>query len=230
MIHHRKRTKFAFLLSMLGIAVLVVSTNAFLRQKKNEDPTNQTAVDSSTPPTTVSDNSTTTAAAVSGNDTATPPTQPTSEEVTAANPPAEVAGSEVVFPGGPKLIVPTPWVYSYSLENGTEVLNFGTQQFSESNPYSAALKADASGYFGPETVAPTEAIGPQSNEQKITLTDGSEAVVRTFSADIEGSVLDQLVATVPWDGRIYSAIFYTSANNTDQIERFSQLIKTVTKP
>lgn len=228
MIHHRKRTKIAFLLSIIAIVVLAVATNGVLQQKN-------TPMSYKNQPTTPSTNTVT-------NETvseAASVKSPSSEEITTiqepdVSPPPEqpaaATGSEVLYPSGPKLTVPTPWVYSFTTENSGTVLNFGTQQFTESNPYNSTLIADASGYFGPESITPTEAIGPLSDEQIIPLTTGGEVTVRTFTADVQGTVLDQVVAVISWNGQMYGAVLYTAAQNTDQVSRFMQLVGSIANP
>lgn len=229
MIHHRKRTQLAYLTTLLGIGVLAVALNAFLQRQPALSPNANAVVANEAAPTQPTE--TKTAAAVNKTPEASKtPASTTVAPTPASDQPASLSGSEVAYPSGPKLVIPSPWVYSFSTENGVSVLNFGTQQFSESNPYNASMKTDASGYFGPETIAPSEAAGPLTNEQTVTLAGGGEATIRTYSTQIGEDILNQYVANITVNGQTYSAIFYTDTTNADHIDRFTKLVGSVTSP
>ena len=226
MLHHRKRTKVAFITSMLGIAVLGVATNAFLREKMTQDgDTRAVVAEQSTPDVAAN---TTQAASVTEKKSET---VAASVQQDAAKEPTEtqktVSGVAVTFPDGPSLTVPTPWLYSVTTENGVVTLNFGTQNFSPENPYAATMRADAFGYIVPEESAPTEAIGTQLDEQVVTLQSGDTVTIQRYSALVGDVTLVQAVATFPSGTTRYTAIFYTDINNDNQLTLFTDLISSV---
>lgn len=226
MLHHRKRTKVAFITSIFGIAVLGVATNAFLREKMVQDgDTKEVITEQSTP--LIEDDMTQTVTDTEKQSE----TVAASVQQDAAEEPAEaqktVSGVAVTYPDGPTLTVPTPWLYSFTTENGVVTLNFGTQNFSPENPYSATMRADAFGYIVPEESAPTEAIGTQLDEQTVTLQSGDAVTIQRYGALVGDTTLVQAVATFPLGTARYTAIFYTDIGNDNQLTLFADLIASV---
>lgn len=227
MLHHRKRTKIAFITSLLGIAVLGMATNAFLREKTAQNSDASDSVADQPAPQTTSDTvkSTTTPDQQTETNTAASVQQESAAQPTESQ--QSVDGVAVTYPNGPSLIVPTPWLYSFSTENGVATLNFGTQNFSRDNPYAATMRADAFGYIVPEESAPTEAIGALLDEQTVTTKSGEAVVIRRYSTLVGDATLVQAVATFTSGTSHYTAIFYTDIGNDNQLVLFTTLIASV---
>lgn len=233
MLHHRKRTKLAYLLTFVGILVLAMATNAFLQQ--DDGAQDQIA----------SESSKTEIAGIGGDEEGLPSTITTGSNVSADPAPdsagtevqsdgatttAAVEGESVVYPGGPTVVIPSTWHYAFSSENGVNVLSFGTQNFTPESPYSATMQSDASGYIVPSTAAPSEAVGPLVDEKTVRTQSGQEVNIRTYATAIDDVVLNQSIATFTVGETSYAALLYADSTNTEQHERFILLLQSISSP
>lgn len=231
MARHRRRRTAALLLALVGVGVLAVATNRFLLTKKEP----KTEALATSVPVAASDTGVSASSSPAAANTPTKTDTKTTSNTAAAVPPATSTASVTVAPTGNKVglpdnisvVMPNGWVYSNTDEGGVWSFNFGNKQFSQESPYDPAIKEDASGYLGPDSLAPSEAAGPQTDSTTVSLSDSQTIIVKTYSTVVGDNTVDQLMANFTLKGKSYVAVLYTNDANSEQKQRFIELVRSI---
>ncbi len=155
-----------------------------------------------------------------------PKEEPTDEEQPSEEK-VDFEGTEVQAAGF-KIKVPKKWFFSFSNEDGAQLLNFGTQKFGPDNAYNFTMTADASGYISPIEKIPAESIGGlvESSDEKTN--DGLLLKRKVFMTNVEGAgEVVQILYTFELDSKKYGAILWTAASNDSQVSLLSDMVKTI---